>query len=167
MSAKFSDLITYFETLATKHKSILHTDEKKHFFRMEVDEALAGINRTDVAYPMLILEGFRYGFTDNHSDNLLKNREGGFILLDKISDISDFDALHQKWDELEEIGDDILIKIKADKRNPETPVVRDFDFNAVDASLIKNEIGNTIGIRYLFTITSPKNNDVDETKWNE
>ncbi|NQU53584.1 MAG: hypothetical protein HQ522_13705, partial [Bacteroidetes bacterium] len=61
--AKFSDLITYFENLARKHKSILHTDTDKHFFRMEIDEVLAGINRTDVAYPMLILEGYGFGFT--------------------------------------------------------------------------------------------------------
>lgn len=167
MSAKFSDLIAYFDNLARKHKGILHTDTKKHFFRMEIDEVLAGINRTDVAYRMLILEGFKYGFTDNKSDNLLKNREGGFILLDRISDMSDFDAIHIKWDELEVIGDDILMKIKADKRNPNTPVVRDFDFASVDASLIKNEIGKTVGIRYLFTISSPISNDVDLSKWEE
>jgi len=165
MSAKFSDLIAYFENLAVLHKSVLHTTAEKHFFRMEIDEVLAGFKRTDSAFPMVILEGFKYGFTDNNSDNLLKNREGGFVLLDHISDISDFDTMHQKWDQLEEIGDEFLMKIKADKRNPDTPVIRDFDFNSVDASLIRNELGSSVGIRYLFTISSPRNNEVDPTKW--
>ena len=48
MAAKFTDLISYFENLARRHKSIAHTDSEKHFFRMELDEVLGGINRTDV-----------------------------------------------------------------------------------------------------------------------
>ncbi len=165
--AKFSDLITYFETLAAKHKSILHTTEEKHFFRMEIDEVLAGINRTDVKYPMLILEGYSFEFTDQQSDNLLKSREGFFVLLDHISDATDMDAIHTKWDELEEIGTDILVKIKADKRSRLVPVVQNFSFQSVNASLIRNQIGNDVGIRFSFTITSPTINDVDPDKWEE
>jgi hypothetical protein len=164
--AKFSDLITYFETLARKHKSILHTDNEKHFFRMEIDEVLAGINRTDVAYPMLILEGYGFGFTDNRSDNLLKNRQGAFILLDHLSDISNHNLIHQKWDELEEIATDIIVKIKSDKRNPLTPVVRNFDYDNINASLLLNEIGNDVGIRVTYTITSPVETLVNKDKWN-
>ena len=165
--ANFSDLITYFETLATRHKSILHTTEEKHFFRMEIDEVLAGINRSDVNYPMLILEGYSFEFTDQQSDNLLKNREGFFVLLDHISDGTDMDAIHQKWDELEEIGTDILVKIKADKRSREVPVVQNFSFQSVNASLIRNQIGNDVGIRFGYTITSPTPNDVDTERWEE
>jgi hypothetical protein len=164
--AKFSDLITYFENLARKHKSILHTDADKHFFRMEIDEVLAGINRTDVAYPMLILEGYGFGFTDNRSDNLLKNRQGAFILLDHLSDTSDHDLIHQKWDELEEIATDVIVKIKSDKRNPLTPVVRNFDYDNINASLLLNEIGNDVGIRVTYTITSPVETEVNPNKWN-
>ncbi|MCY1720154.1 hypothetical protein OU798_07360 [Prolixibacteraceae bacterium Z1-6] len=165
--AKFSNLIAYFSNLATKHKSILHSESEKHFFRMEIDEVLAGTMRSDTAYPFLALEGFSYDFTDNRSDNLVKNREGGFILLDHISDMSDFAAIHQKWDELEEIGDDLLLKIKADKRDPVISVVNNFDFNSVKATLILNEISKTVGIRYLFTINSAMSNDVDPSRWNE
>ena len=164
--AKFSELITYFENLARSHKDILHSDDEKHFFRMEIDEVLAGINRTDVKYPMLILEGYGFGFTDNRSDNLLKNREGAFIILDHVSDISDYGLIHQKWDELEEIATEILVKIKSDKRNPLTPVVRNFEFDNINASLLLNEIGNDVGIRLTYTITSPVMNDVNPDKWN-
>jgi hypothetical protein len=164
--AKFSDLITYFENLARKHKSILHTDTDKHFFRMEIDEVLAGINRTDVAYPMLILEGYGFGFTDNRSDNLLKNRQGAFILLDHLSDTSNHNLIHQKWDELEEIATDVIVKIKSDKRNPLTPVVRNFDYDNINASLLLNEIGNDVGIRVTYTITSPVETEVNPNKWN-
>ncbi len=163
--AKFKDLITYFENIARKHSDILHTDQEKHFFRMEIDEVLAGINRTDAAYPMLILEGYAFAFTDNKSDNLLKNREGAFMLLDHINDTSDHNAIHDKWDELEEIATEIILRIKADKTNPLTPVVRNFDFDSINASLIQNEIGNDVGIRISYTITSPTLNNVNPEKW--
>jgi hypothetical protein len=163
--AKFSDLISYFENLARKHTDILHSDGEKHFFRMEIDEVLEGINRTDVAYPMLILEGYSFDFTDNKSDNLLKNRQGAFILLDHISDNSDHNTIHQKWDELEEIATEILVKIKSDKINPLTPVVRNFDFESVNVSLILNQIGNDVGVRITYTISSPVTNEPNPGKW--
>ena len=162
---KFSALVAYFENLARMHKDIGHTDSEKHFFRMEVDEVLAGINRTDVEYPFLILEGYGYDFTDSKSDNLLKNRRGAFMLLDHVSDPSDFDAIHDVWDHMEEIGDELLVKMKTDKRNPLAPVIRDFQFNASEATLIANEIDGSYGIRFTYTLTSPRANDIDPTKW--
>lgn len=162
---KFTALITYFENLARRHKDIRHTDTEKHFFRMEIDEVLAGINRTDVKHPFLILEGYSYNYTDNKSDNLLKNRSGAFVLLDHVSDPSDFAAIHAVWDRMEEIGDELLVRMKADKRNPLTPVIRDFQFSSVEANLIANEIDGNYGIRYTYVLTSPRSNDVNPDKW--
>lgn len=147
------------------HKGIGHTDSEKHFFRMEVDEVLGGINRTDVSYPFLILEGYNYDFTDNKSDNLLKNRRGAFMLMDHVADPSNYDAIHQVWQNMEEIGDELLVRIKADKRNPLAPAVRDFDFSSVEAMLIANELDGNYGIRYSYTITSPRINEIDPYKW--
>ncbi|NQU84320.1 MAG: hypothetical protein HQ541_01035 [Mariniphaga sp.] len=163
--AKFSDLITYFEDLARNHVSILHTDQENHFFRFEIDEMLSAHFRSDTNFIFLALEGYNYGFTDNNSDNLLKNRHGAFVLMDHISDLSDYATIHQKWDELEIIGDDIIAKIKSDKRNPLFPVIRDFKFDSITGDLILNEVAGGVGIRFTFTLTSPTPNDVDPEKW--
>ncbi|MDP3912791.1 MAG: hypothetical protein Q8R96_03530 [Bacteroidota bacterium] len=40
---------------------------------------------------------------------------------------------------MEKIGDELLVRMKADKRNPLAPAVRDFDFSSVEAMLIANE----------------------------
>lgn len=165
MAEKFSDLISYFESLARRHVDIKHSDTEKHFFRMEVDEVLGGIDRSDAAFPMLILEGYGYNFTDNNSDNLLKNRQGGFMLIDHVADASDFDAIQEVWDHMEEIGDEILRKIKSDKRNSLTRVVRDFSFTNVEATLLATQLGNNYGIRYTYTVVSPLNTELDPTKW--
>lgn len=161
----FSDLIAYFENLARTHVDILHTDTKKHFFRFELDEILTGINRSDVAYPMLALEGYTCKFTDNNSDNILRNRDTAFTLMDNCPDISDYTKVHAIWDKLESIADDILIRMKIDKRNPLTPVIRSFDFSSVEVNLIANEIGNSIGVRVSFTVSSPVPSDVNPDKW--
>lgn len=163
--SNFSDLITYFETLATEHVSILHSETEKHFFRFEIDEVLAGLNRTDVCFPLLILEGYNFDFTDNRSDNVIKNRSGAFVLLNSIYDSSDYELVHEIWDELEEIGDDIIARIRADKESRMVPVVRNFSMESIKASLILNEIGNHAGIRYTFTISSPLNTEVNPDKW--
>lgn len=163
--AKFTDLITYFENLARTHVDIRHSDSEKHFFRMEIDEVLAGINRTDVKTPFLILEGYGFDYTDNKSDNLLKNRSGAFVLLDHVSDSTDFDAIHAVWDRMEQIGEEIIIRIKADKRNPLTPVIREFDFSQVEGTLIANQIDGNYGIRFTYSLTSSRTTDVDPEKW--
>jgi hypothetical protein len=163
----FSDLIAYFESLATRHRDIRHSQHEKHFFRFEVDEVLAGINRTDVSYPMLVLEGYNFDFTDKQSDNLIKNRSGAFILLGMVSDITDYGQVHQVWDALERIGDDIIARIRHDKQSRLVPVVRDFNLESVQASLLVNAYGNNAGIRYTFTISSPEPFAMNPEKWLE
>lgn len=165
MNNNFSQLITYFENLARTHVEIQHTDNEKHFFRFELDEILSGINRSDVAYPMLALEGYSFKYSDNRSDNIIKNRETAFVLMDHCPDISDYTNVHAIWNKLEAIADDILIKMKNDKHNPLIPVIRIFDFSSVDVHLVANEIGNSIGIRVSFTIAAPVPSDVNPERW--
>ena len=165
MASTFNDLIAYFESLARQHVDIAHSDNEKHFFRMEIDEVLSGINRADVKHPYFILEGYSFSFADNKSDNVLKRREGAFVLLDHVDDITDYNAIHDAWQRMEAIGDDILVKIKADKRDPTVKAVRDFSFDDVEASFVINELSNEYGIRYTFALISPIQNDVDLDKW--
>lgn len=164
MKVQFSDLIQYFSTLASQHVSIGHSTTEKHFYRFELDEVLTGLKK--VNYPALILEGYRYSLADKQSDNVMKERSGAFMLLGHLNDIGDFDAMHQLWDDLETICDDIIVRIKADKRNPTTKAIRDFDLGSVNVALIANENDKNYGVRCTFTISSPLSTDVNPQKWN-
>lgn len=164
MSATFSDLIQYFDLLARQHTDIGHSDLQKHFFRMELDEVLAGINRTDVAHPFLILEGYSYGFTDEKADNIIKNRSGAFMLLDNVPDPSDYNRVNEVWQHMEEIGDELLRRIRSDKYI--VPVVRSFQLEEVKAELLALEITNLFGIRYTYSLSSPLPMDLNPLKWN-
>jgi len=164
MNTKFSDLIQYFRTIATQHVAIGHSISEKHFYRFELDEVLTGLKK--VNYPALILEGYRYSLSDKQSENVMKERSGAFMLLGQLNDIGDYDAMHQLWDHLETICDDIIVRIKADKRNPDAKAIRDFDMGSVNVALIANENDKNYGVRCTFTISSPLCSDVNPEKWN-
>ena len=164
MNTKFSDVIQYFKMLASQHVSIAHSSAEKHFYRFEIDEVLSGLKT--INYPALILEGYRFSLIDKQSDNVLKERTGAFILLDHLKDICDYDAMHELWDRLETICDDIIARIKSDKRNPTAEAVRDFDLNNIEFALIANENDKNYGIRCTFSIVSPFVIKVDPDRWN-
>jgi hypothetical protein len=162
-ATRFKGLVSYFRELAEKHVAIQHTTTKKHFYRFELDEVLTGLK--NINYPALILEAYSIGYSDNKSDNVMKHRNGSFILLGHVADKGDFEAIHDLWDELETIGDDILAKIREDKRNSAVKIVKDFNIESVEVGIIANMVGNDYGLRYSFTLTSAAPVDVDETRW--
>lgn len=157
-SNKFSALVGYFQKLAKEHKLI------NGFYRFELEEVLTSLK--NIKTPALILEGYGLGFTDNRSDNVLKNRNGYFILIDQVKDRGDFDEIHNVWDNMEEIGDDIFARIKADKMQPGSPV-KSFSMESVKGDLLGNELGNYWGIRYSFEIVCKFNQGVDTNRWDD
>lgn len=163
METRFKGLVSYFRGLAEKHVAIQHTASKKHFYRFELDEVLSGLK--NINYPALILEAYSIGYSDNRSDNVMKHRNGAFILLGHVQDKGNFDAIHDLFDEMETIGDDILAKIRADKRDNTVKIVKDFNIENVEVGIIANMVGNDYGLRYTFSLTSPAPTDVDETRW--
>ena len=74
--------------------------------------------------------------------------------------------MHELWDHLETICDDITVRIKADKRNPDAKAIRDFDLGSVNVALIANENDKNYGVRCTFAISSPLSGDVNPEKWN-
>lgn len=164
MNVKFSEIISYFKTLAAQNVDIRHSKTEKHFYRLELDEVLT--NLKNINFPALILEGYRFGLSDKQSDNVLKNRTGAFILIDHLHDRYDFDGMHQIWDNMESICDEIIAKIKSDKRSCNVNAIRDFDLSSVEVGLIANETDQNYGIRCTYTIGSPVSTDIDTDKWN-
>jgi hypothetical protein len=164
MAAKFSDLVEYFEKLASEHIEIKHTAQNKHFYRFELDEVLTGMC-SNIKYPALILEAYDFNYSESNSDNIRKKRSGAFILIDKVNDMKDYNKIHEVWDKMEVIGEDLLVKMKADKESRLVPVLRDFNINECDGTPLAVQQLGQHGVRFTFNLTSPVNNEVDETRW--
>lgn len=164
MAAKFSDLVEYFEKLASEHIEIKHTAKDKHFYRFELDEVLTGMC-SNIKYPALILEAYDFNYSESNSDNIRKKRSGAFILIDRVSDMKDYNKIHQVWDEMELIGDDILVKMKSDKESRQVPVLKEFNISECTGTPLSiTELGQH-GIRFSFNLGCAVNNIVDETRW--
>ena len=163
MTVNFTEYITYFENIAKNLKAIGHTDEEKHFFSIEEEEALLGLANS-IKYPAMILEGYDFKFTDQDSDNVLKGRMGAFTVYKQSNDLNDTEKTYQIYEDVEEIIDDIINLIREHKEARAHPIVTDFDFRSIQALRINSlEIG--IGIRVSFEIHSVHNPAVDNDKW--
>lgn len=164
MAAKFSDLVAYLKSIAEKHVEIRHSAASKHFYRFELDEVLTGMCG-NMNYPALILEAYDFDYRESNSDNIRKKRSGAFIILGKVKDLKDFDRIHELWDQCEEIGNDILLKMKEDKESGLVPVLRDFDISECSGSPLSiTELGQH-GMRFSFSFESAVNGIVNQSKW--
>lgn len=164
MKAKFADLVNYFEDLAASHVDIRHTINEKHFFRIELDEILTGM-RSQIKYPALILEGYDFNFVDQNSDNVHKRINSAFVLVDLVTDKGNYDKIHETWQRMEEIGDEICIKILHDKRGRQTDILSYFHMSDVRGNLLVDSNLLHYGVRYEFTLSWPLTNDIDIDKW--
>lgn len=162
-NTKFSAIVAFFEKLAKEHVAIQHSDTQKHFFRLELDEVFTSLPQS-AKFPLFVLESYAYSLSDNKSDNFMKVRTGAFMIIEKVTDIGNFNQIHQKWDDLEEIGDDIIARIRQEKRTANSPV-RNFNVDSVEANLIMNGGNNTVAIRYTYELESRFDEVVNPDKW--
>jgi hypothetical protein len=164
MAAKYSDLVEYFENLAMEHIEIKHSAVEKHFYRFELDEVLTGL-AAGINYPALILEAYDFNFNESSSDNIRKTRTGAFMLIDVLKDLKDYDRIHEIWDEMEEIGDDILIKMRADKESKSVPVLRGFNIGSCTGMPLPVIKIGQCGMRFTFNLECAVDNIVDTERW--
>ncbi len=164
MKSKFAELVNYFERLAACHVKIKHSDQEKHFFRFEMEEMLTGM-RSNVNYPAIILEGYDFNFIDGDSDNVHKKINCAFMIIGKVSDKGDFDAIHDLWDQLEEIGDEIIIRILSDKRERTENCLDYFHAKSVSGAPLADVNLIHYGFRYEFQLSWAIANDINPGAW--
>lgn len=165
MAKKFKDLIQYFEDLAKNHVSIQHSQLSKHFYRFEVEEVLNGLR--DINYPAMILESYTFDYRNSDADQQIKTRRGAFILIDHISDSGDFDKIYQTFETMEEIANDMILRIREDKAQKTVDVLNGIDMNGFDGVPIANDSDQNYGVRVSFNITSVTANVVDNGIWGD
>ena len=87
------------------------------------------------------------------------------MLIDKVTDAGDYDRIHEVWDEMEAIGDEILVKMRADKEKKTVPVLRGFDISASQGIPFDVRSTGQYGVRFTFSLRSAVNSNIDPTKW--
>jgi len=155
----------YMQKLATLHVDLAHTLEEPHYFRGELEEFYTGF-RDRVNFPALIQEGSEIHFTTDQACNSFKERESSFMIVQSYENDSDYDAIYTAFDLCEQIGDEIIRRINADKYNSACMVIKDFLIEDVTAIQIQNVRERYVGVRYSLAPKTPFGTEIDETKWN-
>lgn len=161
----YKDLQAYFENFARLHASILHTDSEKHFFHSNLNEILSGL-RSTVNFPCVLMADYDYSFIDNDSDNHIKKRSVALVFLDHASDIDDFEAISGIYSLMEQIADDWINRIYADKLDRRHAFLKDFEINETNAVQFSTA-DNNFGIWLPISVSSLHNISIDTQKWTD
>jgi len=159
MAVKTSELVAFFETLATNHKLLNHSIDSKHFYRMELNEFATGAT-TFNGYNLL-LEVMPVKYSGNLRDNCFKIREVSFIVIKSIKPINK-EQISLAFDETETIMEDFLSKINNSLCGADNSRLN-FDIETVEGSQVTD--GKNYGMRCLVDIKSSHNFEVKPDNW--
>lgn len=141
----------YFCGLASRHKSVGHTSEKRHFFRGEVNEFFDGF-RSKLNYPAVVMES---SLLDVRGDMQMRQvRTLAFIVV-KGHQRDDWNEVSAALSECETIGLQMLGRLREDiagETVPELSVVRLEDIHG--EPMAKPEM-KYVGWRFEFTVSEP------------
>jgi len=162
--ASYTEYIGYFEDIATNHRAIRHSRSNKHFFRIDLEELIAGL-KTKISYPCLVLESYDWRMTDHVSDNILKERNCAFMILMRPKNAGDYDEVSDLFNQAEVIVDDILALMWYHKHNKIHDIIADIDMNTIEVLPVNGFIENAVGYRVSFQTITGHNIALDENKW--
>lgn len=167
MKTTFSEYLAYFEQLASLNKDIAHTVEKPAFFCFYASEQTEAKLRSIITrVPCIVVKDYDYRFQDNGADNLHKVRNIELFILDQVGRDSTHSNIIEVWESTENIGDELIMRMKHDKRNLKQPII---NFNLNDITGVPADIGvaSLYGTMLTIPISSVHSNDVDVTKWSD
>lgn len=154
MQQRYSAIGDYFEKLATSHSGI------KEFCRYELDELLDRTANIS-GFPALVLEGFDFDYAGSSPDNVVKSRNGAFCLVGKC-DVANARERTETMERLEMIGEQILMKMVADKRN-RNPLLTTFEIASAEGVHYANPMLGYVMCRISFSFRTKITEDL--TVW--
>jgi hypothetical protein len=169
MKTTLTQFISYLEDLATKNADIAH-DAEKHpaFIRFyEAKEPEKAVRGKIKNVPCVMVKDYDFRFLDNKSDSVHKIREIEFLVLDKIGRNSNSDDVYDIWENIEEIGDEFIIRMKDDKAARRNTAIINFDLNQVQGVPVDLTAGGLYGISYTIPVSSIRSNTPDTDKWSD
>lgn len=141
MKQSYSEVAAYFKSLCNQHKDL------KDFNCFELDELLSDANFTK--YPALNIEGFDYDFSGSTPDNVTKNRNGAFCIVDKC-DVRDQTERMTVLDRIDNIAEQLLVRMVKDKRDL-NPLLTTFEIASVEGLHFVNPALGIVFCRILFS----------------
>jgi hypothetical protein len=146
--ADISSYIDYFRKIASEHKDI------NGFYMMDINEILDGL-RSTVKYPALILENLSGSYMASNLDNPLEVINGGFLIIDHLTNPDDFQGEMVLIDRMKEIGHQVIARMLHDKMKCELlseKAIPGFDINNVNFEVVGPVLDNDFGLLFSFKL---------------
>ena len=155
MAVKNSEIVAFFEDLATKHLKILHdVSARKHFFRMELDEFAKGTSNLTGNNMILEVIPFKY-------DGSI--RDVAFLITKSLPTVTKV-AISDAFDECEAIVDDVLSMLQRARCGFNKTLIT-YDPETIECLQISD--GKNFGVRCFVSVKSSHNFDVITANWIE
>lgn len=162
MSALISDILTYFELVATEHLELRHTADDKHFFRMSAEEVLGDLHH-NIGYPAFVFVASEWSGINHKSDNYLLKRRLEWLVVKKVPQINDYDAQHAAYSSCELIAQNILARMWHDRN--QCRVFAGVDLNSAVCHNVGPLFDNAYGVRVEVDVTTRSHLIHDPSKW--
>jgi hypothetical protein len=147
------DFAAYVEYFCRIHKKINHSDERKHFVRLDHQELKQSIN-VSLYFPVITLEKLTSTYSDV-ADNPQKSRHIEMLFLDKISDVGDFRQIEDVQSRMEIMAESFIFKTKKMRRNPGFPFFRNLRLTNVEIDYVSNIATFLWGVLLSFDLEIP------------
>lgn len=141
----------YFCELASRHKNIGHSPEKKHFFRGELHEFFDGF-RSKMNYPAVVMESSLIDVRGDMQQRLIRTL--AFIVV-KGHQRDDWAEVSSVLSECETIGLQLIGKLREDMACGSHPGVSLARLEDVHAGPIAKTEMKYVGCRFEFTVSEP------------
>ena len=160
---KVASYIEYFKILVSRSYEI------NSFYMMDVNEPLTAFH-SDMKFPMLILHALSGKIQAQNLDNVLDNIQGGFMILDFLSDPTDFNEEMALLDRMKSCGMDIILKMQHDSMlqapMSNTPL-KGFNFNSVNYQMIDGIWDKCFGFMFTFSIDTNLSQSYNPFLWSK
>lgn len=149
----FSSLTAYFEQLSSAHKQIAHSEQERHFFRINIDQLITGF-RQDIHFPAVMLELPEGRILGTTLDTLFMTRFVGLSFLDKL-EIQNHEAELDCYDRMEQLGLDFLSRIRRDYQTFSDRFISYLDLSDIRCYKVGPIHHNCFGVRFELTVGDP------------
>lgn len=156
-----NNLLDYFKNLVTLNADL------KSFYRLDITE-IQGAMRNGIEYPALAIESHEIAFTGSTANNSLKDVSFAFTILHKPEQQS-FDQENNALNLCEEIGTEILKRLRYDAVTPNSPLYQAFELSTITGHKVGPiYVDQLFGYRFEIPL-KPKKIDMKITpdKWSD
>ncbi|MDR2086005.1 MAG: hypothetical protein LBP72_02400 [Dysgonamonadaceae bacterium] len=153
----FSDYVEYFCRI---HKQIAHTDERKHFVRLDHQELTQSIN-AGLYFPVVTLEKLTISYSDT-ADSFGKSRYIEMLFLDKVPDAGNFRQIEDVQSRMEKLAESFIFKTRTMRRHPEWPELRTLRIHGVEINYVSNIKSLLWGVLLSFDMEMPGRECINE-----